>query len=45
MLKHDIVEVELWANISTQSGEANWSDNNYVIALHFDLDVDIAIVG
>jgi len=45
MLKHDIMEVELWANISTQSDEANWTDNSYVITLHFDADIDIAIVG
>lgn len=39
------MEVKLWANISTQSDEANWNDNSYVITVHLDADIDIAIVG
>lgn len=37
--------MELWANISTQSDEANWDDNSYAITVYFDVDVDIAIAG
>lgn len=45
MVRYDVREVKLWANISTQSDEANWDDNSYAITVYFDVDIDIAIAG
>lgn len=45
MMRYDVREVEVQANITTQSDEANWSDNNHAITLYFDVDIDIAIAG
>lgn len=45
MMRYDVMVIELWANISSQSDEANWKDNSYVIPVHFDVDIDIVIVG
>lgn len=45
MMRYDVREVEIQANITTQSDEANWNDNSYTIALYFDVDIDIAIAG
>ncbi|XP_025265268.1 integrin alpha-4-like isoform X2 [Camponotus floridanus] len=44
-IRYDVGQVELWANISTQSDEANWDDNSHAITVYFDVDVDIAIAG
>ncbi|XP_020284069.1 integrin alpha-PS4-like [Pseudomyrmex gracilis] len=43
--KHEVKEVEIWANISTQSIDMNWNNNSDFITLYFDVDVDMAIVG
>jgi len=45
MVRYDVREVEIQANITTQSDEANWDDNSYTITVHFDVDIDIAIAG
>ncbi|KAM0729346.1 Integrin alpha-PS4 [Formica fusca] len=45
MMRYDVRQVELRANISTQSDEANWDDNSYAITIYFDVDIDIAIAG
>ncbi|XP_070157103.1 integrin alpha-PS4 isoform X2 [Polyergus mexicanus] len=45
MMRYDVRQVELRANISTQSDEANWDDNSYAIIVYFDVDIDIAIAG
>ncbi|KAL6431766.1 hypothetical protein ACFW04_007349 [Cataglyphis niger] len=45
MMRYDVRQVELRANISTQSDEANWNDNSYAITVYFDVDIDIAIAG
>lgn len=45
MMRYDIKEVEIRANISTQSDDANWDDNSYAITVYFDVDIDIAIAG
>lgn len=45
MVRYDVREVEIQANITTQSDEANWNDNNYTITIYFDMDIDIAIAG
>lgn len=45
MVRYDIKEVEIRANISTQSDETNWDDNSYTITVYFDMDIDIAIAG
>ncbi|CAL1684033.1 unnamed protein product [Lasius platythorax] len=45
MMRYDVRQVELRANISTQSDEANWDDNSHAITLYFDVDIDIAIAG
>lgn len=45
MVRYDVREIEIQANITTQSDEANWIDNNYTVTLYFDVDIDIAIAG
>ncbi|XP_072762509.1 integrin alpha-8 isoform X2 [Anoplolepis gracilipes] len=45
IIRYDVRQVELWANISTQSDERNWDDNSYTITIYFDVDIDIAIAG
>lgn len=45
MVRYDVREVEIQANITTQSDEVNWNDNNYTITIYFDVDIDIAIAG
>lgn len=45
MVRYDVKEVEIQANITTQSDEANWDDNSYTITVYFDVDIDIAIAG
>ncbi|XP_012523377.1 integrin alpha-PS4 [Monomorium pharaonis] len=45
MVRYDVKEMEIQANITTQSEEANWSDNSYTIIVYFDTDIDIAIAG
>lgn len=45
MVRYDVREVEIQANITTQSDEANWDDNSYTITVYFDVDIDIAIAG
>ncbi|KAL0127515.1 hypothetical protein PUN28_003059 [Cardiocondyla obscurior] len=45
MVRYDIRKIEIQANITTQSDEVNWNDNNYVITIYFDMDLDIAIAG
>lgn len=45
MVRHDVREVKIQANITTQSDETNWNDNNCTIIVYFDMDIDIAIAG
>ncbi|XP_011872800.1 PREDICTED: integrin alpha pat-2-like [Vollenhovia emeryi] len=45
MVRYDVREIEVQANVTTQSDEANWNDNNYTITVYFDVDIDIAIAG
>ncbi|XP_024893200.1 integrin alpha-9-like [Temnothorax curvispinosus] len=45
MVRYDVKEVEIQANITTQSDETNWNDNNSTITIYFDVDIDIAIAG
>ncbi|XP_011062197.1 PREDICTED: integrin alpha-PS4-like [Acromyrmex echinatior] len=45
MVRYDVKKVEIQANITTQSDEANWDDNSYTITVYFDVDIDIAIAG
>ena len=45
MVRYDVKKVEIQTNITTQSDEANWDDNSYIITVYFDVDIDIAIAG
>ncbi|XP_039310702.1 integrin alpha-8 isoform X3 [Solenopsis invicta] len=43
-VRHD-KEIKLQANISTQSNEINFYDNSCVIAIHFDMNINLTITG
>lgn len=45
ILRYDVKEIELWANVSTQSDDASPDDNSYTTTVYLDVDMDIAIAG
>ncbi|XP_032691162.1 integrin alpha-9-like isoform X2 [Odontomachus brunneus] len=45
MVTYDIKQAVIRANISTHSNESTSSDNSHVTTVHFDVDMDVAIVG
>lgn len=45
MVGYDVKRVQIRANVSSQSDEATPDDNSYVMTVHFDVDIDIAIAG
>ncbi|KAL6264541.1 hypothetical protein P5V15_004646 [Pogonomyrmex californicus] len=45
MVKYDVREINLEANISTQTKENNLDDNSFAITVYFDVDFDLTIVG